>query len=59
MRRAPAFRPSMYMSPDENGAATVKFATEKPASTVVVANVVGFATASKASAGSVTYNVLQ
>jgi hypothetical protein len=42
------------MSPEENGADTVKSDAEKPASTVVSARVEGFATASSAFAGSDT-----
>ena len=57
MCRAPASRPRMLMSPEENGAATVKVAAEKPASTVVSARLDGFATASKASPGSVTCKI--
>lgn len=52
-----AASPSRLMLPEENGAHTVKSDAEKPASTVVSARVEGFATASSASAGSVTCNL--
>ena len=42
------------MSPEENGAETVKSDVEKPASTVVSARLEGVAMASRAPAGMVT-----
>ena len=54
MCRELAERPRMLISPEENGAETVKFDVEKPASIVVSARLDGVAMASRAPAGMVT-----